>query len=75
MNYAVRLYGFVLMAISIPLAFHSFFRRASGGEYGVGFVQKIALLFTMHRNTARIPSVPISWSIWSWPRHLGDPSV
>jgi O-methyltransferase len=56
MKCAVRLYGFILTAISLPLAFHSFFRKATGAEYGVGLVRKLALLFKMRRNTARIPS-------------------
>jgi O-methyltransferase len=55
-KYAARLYGSILTTVSLPLAFHSFFRRATGGEYGVGLIRKLALLFRMRRNTTRIPS-------------------
>lgn len=56
MNYAARLYSFISTAISMPLAFHSYFRKRAGGESGVGLVKKLVVLYKTRRNTARIPS-------------------
>ncbi|WP_227354490.1 TylF/MycF/NovP-related O-methyltransferase [Haladaptatus salinisoli] len=49
-----RLYRFALLAASAPVVLAEYFRSETGSEYGVGFVDKVALAAKMLRNNLRI---------------------
>lgn len=59
MRAAFRVYRAFLVALAMPIVLADYFRAATGREYGVGILTKLALLARAIANTKRIPTV--SW--------------
>lgn len=59
MRVAYRVYRVVLVALAMPIVLAEYFRPATGREYGVGILAKLALIARTIANTRRIPTA--SW--------------